>query len=66
MASATTGCRLGLSPFCMPAAAWKWEIAARACSMVAMALPSSHVPIIFTLCLVEYTWSVLISKMLDY
>ena len=31
-----------------------------------IAIPSSHVPIIFSLCLVQYTWSVLISKMLDY
>ena len=31
-----------------------------------IAIPSSHVPILFALCLVQYTWSVLISKMLDY
>ena len=41
MASATTGWRVGLSPFCIPAAAWKWEMAARACSMVARALPAA-------------------------
>ena len=31
-----------------------------------IAIPSLHVPIIFALCLVEYTGSVLNSKMLDY
>ena len=33
--SATAGWRAGLSPFGMPWAAWAWEIAARACAMVA-------------------------------
>ena len=38
-ASATTGCRAGLSAFCIPAAAWKWEMAERACWTLAMDRP---------------------------
>ena len=31
-----------------------------------ISIPSSHVPILFGLCLVEDTWSVLNAKLLDY
>ena len=39
MASATTGWRAGLSPFSTPAAAWKWDMAERACCTLAMDRP---------------------------
>ena len=38
-ASATTGCMAGFSPFCVPAAAWKWKMAERACWTVARDRP---------------------------
>ena len=39
MVSATTGWRAGLSPFRMTAAAWKWQMAERACCTLAMERP---------------------------
>ena len=38
-ASATAGWRLGFSVLSMPAVAWKYEIAARACWMVLIVFP---------------------------
>ena len=40
MASATAGWRAGLSGFWILAAAWKWDIAARAWLTLAMDIPS--------------------------
>lgn len=41
-ASVTTRWRAGLSSFSIPAGAWKWEMVARACSMVAMERPTAN------------------------